>query len=596
MNNNPNNMYNSKPSLLMRLIRFAVAALILSLALILLVWIGWIVFPWVTIPTIVEPRVRELGRMAGWGSEIISAVTVIAVVVSVFFFRMMSTRNRRRRWTAISALAGLAVAYFSLHAWLSRDHLYDPTGKPTFYWGLTPQGTIHKQSEPGLNPYTQKPLLPASSEYLTLIRTRLREPLKQVDPAAHEWFDANTGWPMLWYYRSPQGQSEFYARPAIHPLYQVELQPVTVELRRQWEQEQAELKAKATALARQEDEQRQAEAVQRAAEQQRLLEIERARVEAERLKAEAAREEKAARAEEQKIREQALQAERESQEKAAAETRRRQMILDRRVREAATPVTDLEWLSPVGMLAQICPNLRADSFRQEMFEEDFAGRRFRYNGRVIRLLDNKRLALLETVTAGEIHLMIQVNLQPETGDTLRVNREASLAGTVTAIRFISGVTNINGILGQVCILQLGNTTGSYRETVAQAPAKKTMQNTSKGEPLFVPMSSFRENPPLQGAIGFTFENGVRLIFAPLRLLGGHDETTEYKATPGVMQTYPVSSPTFVPYHPCPPSTYRVTYYSTPVARPPIRVIRPIYVPCPPMIRSPTVYSARQHRQ
>ena len=188
---------------------------------------------------------HELGRVAGWGSEIISAVTVIAVVASVFFFRMMFTRNRQRHWTAVAALAGFAVVYFGLHIWFGRGQLYDSAGRPIFYWGLTTQGTIYKQSEPGLNPYTHKPLLPASAEYLTLIRTRLNEPLNQVDPATHNWFDANTGWPMLWYYRSPQGQSEFYMRPAIHPLYQVELQPVTVEFRHQWEQEQSELKAKA---------------------------------------------------------------------------------------------------------------------------------------------------------------------------------------------------------------------------------------------------------------------------------------------------------------------------------------------------------------
>jgi hypothetical protein len=240
--------------------------------------------------------------------------------------------------------------------------------------------------------------------------------------------------------------------------------------------------------------------------------------------------------------------------------------------------------------------VRAESFRQDLFEDNFAGRRFRYTGRITRLLKDKRLALLETVTVGEIHLVIQASLKPEIGDKLRVNREANLAGTVTSITFIPGLTNINGIIGQLCILQLGNTTGSYRETVAQAPAKKATQDTSKGEPLFVPMSNFRENPPLQAAIGFTFENGVRLIFSPLRLLGGHGDTTEYKPTPIVMQTYPVSSQTFVPYHPCPPpSTYRVTYYSMPVAPPPIRVIRPVYAPCSPMIRLPTVYSTHQRR-
>jgi|CZKV01.1.fsa_nt_gi hypothetical protein len=643
-------MSNSKTSLLTHLIRLALIVLILSLGLVLLAWLGWIVLPWFAFPMIIEPRVRELGRVANWSREIISAVTIIAVVTSVYFFKKLRTRNHRQRWTAISVLAGLAVAYFGLQAWLSRDHLYDSAGKPTFYWGLTPQGTIHKQSEPGLNPYTQKPLLPASAEYLTLIRSRLREPLNQVDPATHDWFDANTGWPMLWYYRSPQGQSEFYARPAIHPSYQVELQPVTVELRHQWEQAQVELKAKAAALARQDNEKRQAEAVQRAAEQQRLLEIKRAQVDVERLKAETARQEEAAHAEaerlkaetdrreqeaaairasakeaalaeEQKIRDQALQAEQERQEKVAVEIRRQQEIIDRRVREAAAPVSELEWLSPVTMLAQICPNLRADGFRQDIFEDRFADRRFRYNSRVTQLLDHKRLALLETLTAGEIHLIIQANLTPESADTLRVNRGASLAGTVTAIRFIPGVTNINGIRCQVCILQLGNVTGSYHESVAQAPAKTPKPKVNRGEPLFTPMSNFRDNPPLQAVVGFTFENSVRLVFSPLRLLGSHSDRTEYSQITFVERTYPVPSPEqggrnivystgggvvdrrypvsssapicLQPYSP--PPMVRANY------RPPappmqVRVVQPVYQQRPPMLGQPSMYSPRPNRR
>ncbi len=215
-------------------------------------------------------------------------------------------------------------------------------------------------------------------------------------------------------------------------------------------QQQAEQKAKDDELARQQEKQRKADEIQRSAEQQRLLEIELARVEADRLKAEAARKEEAARAKEQ-----ALQAEQARQAEAEAETRRQQAIIDRRVREAAAPVSELEPMAPIEMLAQICPSLRSDSFQEATYEDNFAGRRFRYHARVTRLLDDKRIALLEMVTVGEIHLLIQATLKPEVGKKLRVNREADLAGTVTGIRFIPGITNINGIAGQVGLGQFG---------------------------------------------------------------------------------------------------------------------------------------------
>lgn len=601
MNQPPETMNDTKPSPAFRLLRLAFIALLLIVGVVMLVWLGWIILPWIALPALIEPRVRELGRVGNWSAELIAVVTVFAVVVGVFFFRRVFTRNPRKHWTAVSVLAGLVVVYLGMHAWFGRGHIYRPTGEPAFYWGLTPQGTIHKQSEPGLNPYTRKPLSPASPDYLALIRSRLLESLVPVNPAVHVWFDPNTGWPMLWYYRNPEGQIEFYTRPAIHPRYQVELLPVTVELRRAWEQEQNEHRAAELRQAAEAQRQLLVAADHLAAEQQQQLEIEQARVAAERLQTEAAereaetvaareREEAARQAEAERLSELARRAEQHAQEQQAAAERRRQSIIERRTREAAAPIIALDWLSPAQMIGQLCPDLTAESFQLQRFADDYAGRRFRHTGRVAQLLKSKqdRIAVFEVVTVGEIHLLVRATLQGETVAKLRTGREASIAGTVAALRLTGGFTNINGLRGQLCILELGNTEGYVQtaklETIPKPAAAKPVaakQPTEKkpaADPLFAPMSEFSGNPPVAAAFGYTFENSVRLVFSPLRLFGRSKQPTVQRR-PLPLPNNAAPPPAVVWYSPPLPST-------TPVARPlPARTVLPpahtIPVPRPP---------------
>ena len=245
MNNKSDAMKTATTSPGMRLLRWLAIGLLLALLVGLSLWLLGILFSWVIVPAVVESHTRELGRLLGWPDDIVWLVSIPLALVASALAGWLFGRDARRRRLAFGGLAAMAVIYFGFHAWLSRNHLYDQKGRPLFYWGLTPAGEIHKQSEPGLNPYTHKPLLPASREYLALVRARLSEPLRSVSPATNEWFDVNMGWPLLWYHRTSQGEFEFYQRPAIHPRYQVELQAVTVELRQEWEREQNRLAAEA---------------------------------------------------------------------------------------------------------------------------------------------------------------------------------------------------------------------------------------------------------------------------------------------------------------------------------------------------------------
>ena len=458
----------------------------------------------------------------------------------------------------------MAVIYFGFHAWLSRNHLYDQKGRPLFYWGLTPAGEIHKQSEPGLNPYTHKPLLPASREYLALVRARLSEPLRSVSPATNEWFDVNMGWPLLWYHRTSQGELEFYKRPAVHPRYQVELQEVTVEVFQEWERAQSHHLAEVAEREAQKFDQQHKQDAARAVEQERILEIERLRLATEQQKAENARrqEAEALALKAQRIAEAAAEQARE--ERAATESRHQQEVANRRAREAAAEVSALDWLVPAEMLEQVCPKLNAESFQLNVFEDEYAGRRFRYSGRVARLQKDKRLATFEPLRVGEVHIIVQAALKPEIRGQLRAQRETTVAGTVAALRFVAGYTNINGLKGKLCILELGNTTGYARE--AAPPSKPVVRAPRNSEPLFVPMASFSDNGPSPAVLGFALENGTRLVFAPLRLLGRHPQPNPVCAVgePPSGSPHPIRIPA------AHPPEAPVAMWSHPVANQPVQ--------------------------
>lgn len=234
MKSNASPTHAEKPSLPLRALRGAIYVLLAIASAMVALWLGRLALVYFVVPVVVEDRVRELGRLTGWPRDLVLALTICVVLVASFLAGFVLRLNRRQRWLGLAGLGLLATTYFVFHAWCSRDHLFGPNGEPLFYWAVSPTGRIHRQATPGLNPWTKEPLLPASAEYLALIRSRLRQPLAPVDPATNDWFNVNTGWPLLWCLRTGSNQFTFFNRPGWHPTDCVELKPVTPAIRAEW--------------------------------------------------------------------------------------------------------------------------------------------------------------------------------------------------------------------------------------------------------------------------------------------------------------------------------------------------------------------------
>ncbi len=505
MNANPQNIASPGRSLVGFLFRWGFRLAFLAVCIFLLLWLVWLILPWLIVSPVVVTHVDELARAAGWSRDVTGMVKTAAVILMVLLVSLVLRRRGWIRWGSLTILILLATAYLVWHDLLTRDHLFDPTGKPMIYWGLKPDGSIHKQSRPGINPWTTRPLQPASTEYLALINNCLSEPMQPVDPATHPWFQWSTGWPLLWYTRNAQGQLEFYPRPGFHPRTRVELREVTPELYQEWEKEQLRLKQEAEERAtkaleeqrRQEQEQAErkikelGQQVEELVEQKNLL--------AKQLDAITAHKEtveRATKALEEQRRQEQIQAEERIRElnrqiqkltqqrellgklynEAVARPKQsspahaqpaaldegranaRQAILDRRSRESSAEPTSLEWLSLPQMIKTICPKLDYESFDAQVFENEFAWRRFRYTGRVSWVCSVHGCTWFMPVTVGATYCTVVAS--PRCGSALRFQsgQRVTLVGTIAGIRFQAGLTNIDGTLARPCVILLREAT------------------------------------------------------------------------------------------------------------------------------------------
>ena len=131
-----------------------------------------------------------------------------------------------KRWRVL----GLLPVLFNIGLYLLTKDLFFrfSDGAPLQWAAITDRGVIY-YAKPGFGP-DGKPLVRVTAENIQRFKN-LGGGLSAVDPEQAEWFSANTGGASIYYYRSPEGDFEFYNRWAHHPGNGQELKPVTPEVR-----------------------------------------------------------------------------------------------------------------------------------------------------------------------------------------------------------------------------------------------------------------------------------------------------------------------------------------------------------------------------
>jgi hypothetical protein len=209
--------------------------IIILVVLGLLAWPLLVLADWLTERGVYQHFVDDLSEKLGWSKYLIQALVLTCLVPFFYavklFFSPLSKEKRKRGALLMTALA---VAYNLFFYFATRDVAFGFGHREVLkYYARTDNGIVF-YDRPGFDQTTGQALLPVTPEVVREL-TQLREgPLAKVDPAVVAWFNPYTGKPQLWYYRFPEGQTEFYNRPGMHPQTGEALSPVTKELFLSW--------------------------------------------------------------------------------------------------------------------------------------------------------------------------------------------------------------------------------------------------------------------------------------------------------------------------------------------------------------------------
>jgi hypothetical protein len=156
---------------------------------------------------------------------------------------VFSFDKAKRRWGS-SILAGAAAFYF-LALWVAtKDQKVSRQGDPLQCYVVTEQGVVWRDIRYlGIDPGTGRPCKPAEAYLLpTLARLdgllRSGRSLEPIDPQGR--FFTPIGDPLVWFYRTSNGDLEFYDAPGFRPRSGDQLQPITRAVVEEWERRETE--------------------------------------------------------------------------------------------------------------------------------------------------------------------------------------------------------------------------------------------------------------------------------------------------------------------------------------------------------------------
>jgi len=224
--------------------RRVVAAILVALSIIAALVVFWIYNLYST-EQLVEAYTDNLASAFGV-SPFLSKAAAFALLLPAgmaLAWAFSSDDKVKRRWGR-AILAGAAVFYF-LALWVAtKDQKVSRQGEPLQCYVVTEQGVVWRDIRYlGIDPETGRPCQPAEP-YLLPTLARLDwllgsgRALEPIDPKGR--FFTPIGDPVVWFYRTKDGDLEFYDAPGFRPRSRDPLQPITTAVVEEWERREAE--------------------------------------------------------------------------------------------------------------------------------------------------------------------------------------------------------------------------------------------------------------------------------------------------------------------------------------------------------------------
>jgi Domain of unknown function (DUF4145) len=181
--------------------------------------------------------VSSIAEKLGWSEYLIHALGLALLLPFSYSVRVTFSGIAKRRLAGMAALVAMAIGYNLMFYYATKDTPFIfSSGRGAKYYERTDQGIV-LYDRAGYSPTTGQPLLPVTPEVWRDYQIELKQgegSMVSIDPATHDWFNPNSGAPMLWYSRSSDGKFQFFPRPGINPRTGDPLSPVTRELEQNW--------------------------------------------------------------------------------------------------------------------------------------------------------------------------------------------------------------------------------------------------------------------------------------------------------------------------------------------------------------------------
>lgn len=212
-------------------------------------------FPLIMVKKVFNYVVENIVNVSGLSQWLVKGITVFALIpfywalmeVSNLNFRLFKRKSSHKKLSKFIIFSYAGIFFLSMF-FLSRGTYFGHNkGEATKYYANTPEG-IRFFDSPGYDPKYGIKLEPVTPDLIEKHQKKLlgMQP-KKLDiktMEGTEFFDPITGDTKVWYFTDSDGNYEFYDAPGFHPVYKVELKPVTPEIIRDYQRKLDENKLK----------------------------------------------------------------------------------------------------------------------------------------------------------------------------------------------------------------------------------------------------------------------------------------------------------------------------------------------------------------
>ncbi len=179
-------------------------------------------------------NVKARLRIDTFLANAVSLAFLVPFALGVKYY-LFSFRNKKRRNAGLAILLTMGVLYNLVLYLGTRNENFDPNGNASKFYALVP-GDVVFSDRAGTEARYGAPFRSVTRENIRwLVRIKEGRIESVADPAHHDWFDGVTRDPLLWYYADSSSNFHFFDGPGYARSTGDQLQPVTPEIRRQWE-------------------------------------------------------------------------------------------------------------------------------------------------------------------------------------------------------------------------------------------------------------------------------------------------------------------------------------------------------------------------